>query len=171
MYCTFTGFVYGTVRYWNSSFSWIYIQKSTLPDYIMIKTLFQVRVQCLEQCKNLLEYNLKYFPTISTIVTLYMSEGKELWSLPVIYVLSYTRFWSFFRKFQFEQPMIYMLYPSTVEMIRYIITKFIKKRHIVLEDDSSKKAKDIFIDSLRLEVSSVSFVLVLITFKECTVNL
>ena len=75
--------------------------------------------------------------------------------------------------------MIHMLYPSMVEMIWYIITKFMKKRYVVLEakryvvleDDSPKKAEDISIDPLRSDVSSIGFVLVLITFKECTENL
>ena len=67
--------------------------------------------------------------------------------------------------------MIHMLCPSMVKMIWHIITKFIKKRYLVLEDDCPRKVKNISVNPLRSEVSSVGFVLVLIIFKECTVNL
>ena len=52
-------------------------------------------------------------------------------------------FEAFLRRFQFEQPMIHLLYPSMVEMIRSIMTKFIKKKYLVLEDGSPQKAEDI----------------------------
>ena len=52
---------------------------------------------------------------------------------------------------------------------RYVVLE--AKRYVVLEDDSPKKAEDISIDPLRSDVSSIGFVLVLITFKECTENL
>ena len=51
------------------------------------------------------------------------------------------------------------------------MTKFIKKKYIVLEDGYPKKAEDISINPLRSEVSSIDFLLVLMTVKECTVNL
>ena len=70
-------------------------------------------------------------------------------------------FEAFFRRFQFEQPMIHLLYPSMVEMIRSIMTKFIKKKYLVLEDGSLKKAEDILsVDPLKSEVSSTDFILV-----------
>ena len=65
------------------------------------------------------------------------------------------------RRFQFEQPMIHLLYPSMVEMIRSIMTKFTKKKYLVLEDGSLKKAEDILsVDPLKSEVSSTDFILV-----------
>ena len=70
-------------------------------------------------------------------------------------------FEAFLRRFQFEQPMIHLLYPSMVEMIRSIMTKFIKKKYLVLEDGSPKKAEDILsVDTLKSEVSSTDFILV-----------
>ena len=70
-------------------------------------------------------------------------------------------FEAFFRRFQFEQPMIHLLYPSMVEMIRSIMTKFIKKKYLVLEDGSPKKAEDnLSVDTLKSEVSSTDFILV-----------
>ena len=70
-------------------------------------------------------------------------------------------FEAFLWRFQFEQPMIHLLYPSMVEMIRSIMTKFIKKKYLVLEDGSPKKAEDILsVDTLKSEVSSTDFILV-----------
>ena len=70
-------------------------------------------------------------------------------------------FEAFLQRFQFEQPMIHLLYPSMVEMIRSIMTKFIKKKYLVLEDGSPKKAEDnLSVDPLKSEVSSTDFILV-----------
>ena len=67
----------------------------------------------------------------------------------------------FLRRFQFELQMIHLLYPSVVEMIRSIMTKFIKKKYLVLEDGSPKKSEDILsVDPLKSEVSSTDFILV-----------
>ena len=52
-------------------------------------------------------------------------------------------FESFLRRFQFEQPMIHLLYPAIVELIRNLMTKFVKKKHIVSEDGAPKQVAEI----------------------------
>ena len=52
-------------------------------------------------------------------------------------------FESFLRRFQFEQPMIHMLYPTMVDMIGSIMTKFVRKKYLVNEDGSPKSADEI----------------------------
>ena len=70
-------------------------------------------------------------------------------------------FEAFLRSFQFEQPMIHLLYLFMVEMIWSIMTKFIKKKYLVLEDGSPKNSEDILsVDPLKSEVSSTDFILV-----------
>ena len=78
-------------------------------------------------------------------------------------------FEAFLRRFQFEQPMIHLLYLSMVEMIWSIMTKFIKKKYLVLEDGSPKKAEDnLSVDTLKSEVSSTDFILVPMMLQEYT---
>ena len=78
-------------------------------------------------------------------------------------------FEAFLRRFQFEQPMIHLLYLSMVEMIRSIMTKFIKKKYLVLEDGSPKNSEDILsVDPLKSEVSSTDFILVPMMLQEYT---
>ena len=78
----------------------------------------------------------------------------------------------FLQRFQFEWHMIHILCHSMVEMIWSNMTKLLKKKYLVLEDSSPTKAEDIIsINSLRSEVSSIGFLLVLMTHKECTVYL
>ena len=45
------------------------------------------------------------------------------------------------RRFQFEQPMIQMLYPFMIEMIRSIMTKFIRKNILYLRMAPQRKLK------------------------------
>ena len=57
--------------------------------------------------------------------------------------------------------MIHLLHLSMVELIQSIMTKFIKKKYLVLEDGSPKKAEDIVsFDPLKSEVNSTDFILV-----------
>ena len=75
----------------------------------------------------------------------------------------------FLQRLQFEQQMIHLLYPSMVEIIRSIMTKFIKKKYLVLEDGSPKKAEGILsVDPLKSEVSSTDFILVPVMLQEYT---
>ena len=167
------------------------IYKEIHPPWFHYDNNSLFRLECgLGQWQNLLEYILKFFPTISTFKTS-VAKKKQYICLKEWFQYknseAYLSFMCFavqdfeaiIWNFQFEQSMIHMLYPSMVEMIWYIITKFIKKTYVVLEgkryvvlvDDSPKKAEDISIDPLRSDISSIGFVLVLITFKECTKNL
>ena len=149
-----------------------------LPSLSISKTCsLQVGVRCLEQWQNLLEYFLKFLPTTSVFKTSVMNTDcykrlKERFqcknSEAYLSFMSFVTqdFETFLRRFQFEQPMIHMLYPSIVEMIRSIMTKFIKKKYLVLEDGSPKAAEDILsVNPLRSEVSSIDFLLVSMTLQ------
>ena len=109
-------------------------------------------MRCLEQWQNLLEYFLKFLPTTPTFkasvtkTERYKRQKERFQCKTSEAYLSFMcfvaqDFEAFFRRFQFEQPMIHLLYPSMVEMIRSIMTKFIKKKYLVLEDGSPKKLK------------------------------
>ena len=129
-------------------------------------------MRCLEQWQNLQEYFLKFLPTTPTFKASVMKTEsckrlKERFQcntseayLSFMWFITQD-FEAFLRRFQFEQPMIHLLYLSMVEMIRSIMTKFIKKKYLVLEDGSPKKAKDILsVDPLKSEVNSTDFILV-----------
>ena len=149
----------------------------------MITTLYSGWSAMFGTWQNLLEYFLKFLPTTSMFKTFVMNteryirlkgrfqcKNSEAYFSYICFAAQ--EFEAFLRRFQFEQTMIYMLYPFMVEMIWSIMTKFIKKKCLVHEDGSPKRAEDsMSINPLISEVSSIDFLLVLITLKECIVNL
>ena len=120
-------------------------------------------MRCLEQW---LEYFLKFLPTTpafkaSVMKTECYKRLKERFQcktsevyLSFMYFVAQD-FEAFLRRFQFEQPMIHLLYLSMVGMIWSIMTKFIKKKYLVLEDEDI-----LSVDPLKSEVSSTDFILV-----------
>ena len=52
-------------------------------------------------------------------------------------------FESFLRQFQFEQPMIHLLYPAMVELIRTIMTKFIRRKYLQTDEGTPRSAEEI----------------------------
>ena len=109
----------------------------------------KVGVRCLEQWKNLIQYFMKFLPTTSTFK--YTIEGTNRYirikdilqkSTSEAYLafmcFANQDFESFLRRFQYEQPMIHMLYPAMVDMIRSIMVKFVKKKYLTKEDGSPK---------------------------------
>ena len=49
----------------------------------------------------------------------------------------------FLRKFQYKQPMIHILYPGVIEMIRIIRTKFVRKKYLLTDQGTSKPDEDL----------------------------
>ena len=49
----------------------------------------------------------------------------------------------FLRKFQYEPPIIHVLYPGMIEMIRKIITKFVRKKYLVTNQGTAKPDEDL----------------------------
>ena len=52
-------------------------------------------------------------------------------------------FEAFLRKFQYEQPMIHVLYPGMIEMIRTVMTKFVRKKYIVTDQGTARPDEDL----------------------------
>ena len=49
----------------------------------------------------------------------------------------------FLQKFQYEQPMIHVLYLGMIEVIRTIMTKFIRKKYLVTDEGTAKPDEDL----------------------------
>ena len=134
-------------------YEFIYRNPSSL-TILWYQLSIQVGLRCLEQWQNLLENFLKFLPTTSTFKTSAMNTERYIWlkgrfqcknSEAYLSFMCFAAqdFEAFLRRFQVEQPMIHMLYPSMVEIIWSIMTKFVKKKYLVLENGSPKKAEDI----------------------------
>jgi hypothetical protein len=113
-----------------------------------------VGVRCLEQWDNLRQYFLKFLPKQATfkssvqgtqryqrIKDLFTKSTTEAYLSFMVFATQ--DFETFLRRFQYEQPMIHMLYPAMVEMIRALMSKFVAKKYLLSDNGSPKTDEEI----------------------------
>ena len=111
-------------------------------------------VCCLEQWENLEYYFLTLLPKQDNFRSSLEKTGrcKEIKEhfknsitktyLPFMAFVAQD-FAVFLRKFQYEQTMIHVLYPGMVEMIRTVMTKFVRKKCLVTDQGTLKLDEDL----------------------------
>ena len=108
-----------------------------------------VGVRCLEQSENLEYYFLTLLPKQDNFrssvekAERYKKIKEHFKNIITKAFLSFMIFVAqdfevFLRKFQYEQPMIHVLYPGMIEMIRTIMTKFVRKKYLVADQGTAK---------------------------------
>ena len=113
-----------------------------------------VGVWCLEQWQNLTRYFLQFLPRQPTfkstvagmnrykrIRNLFQMNTTEAYISFMVFAIQ--DFEAFLCRFQFEQPMIHLLYLAIVELILKLMTKFVQKKFLVSEDGTPKPAAEI----------------------------
>ena len=112
-------------------------------------------VHCLEQWENLEYYFLTLLPKQDNFCSLvekteqYKKIKEHFKNIITKGYLSLMTFVSqdfevFLQKFQYEQPFIHVLYPGMIEMIRIIMTKFVRKKYLVTDQGTAKPDERLF---------------------------
>ena len=108
-----------------------------------------VGVSVLEQLPNLKEYFLKFLPRqkgfkssprYDRIVKHLTSPLTEPYVAFMVFVSQ--DFEKFLRVVQYDKPMIHMLWPKMIKLIRSLISKFVYKRQL-LSEEAPKKPEEI----------------------------
>ena len=113
-----------------------------------------VGVRCLEQRENLEYYFLTLLPKQDNFrssvekAERYKKIKEHFKNIITKAFLSFMIFVAqdfevFLRKFQYEQPMIHVLYPGMIEMIRTVMTKFVRKKYIVTDQGTARPDEDL----------------------------
>ena len=119
-------------------------------------------VCCLEQWENLEYYFLTLLPKQDDFRSSLEKTGrckkikehfKNIITKAYLPFMTFVAqdFAVFLRKFQYEQTMIHVLYPGMVEMIRTVMTKFVRKKCLVTDQETLKLDEDLLMVNVLCE--------------------
>jgi hypothetical protein len=119
-----------------------------------------VGVRALEQWPILKEYFLTFLPKqpgfkssvakterYARLQLILRNPDSELYMAFMVFAAQ--DFDSFLKQFQYEQPMIHMLHPAMVDLIRKIMSRFVKAKYLKDESGSVHSSRDILLSVAR----------------------
>ena len=86
-------------------------------------------------------YTVKKTARYNRIITALKNKSLEAYLGFMIFFAH--EFERFLRIFQYSQPMIYILYPESIRLLQSLMTKFVKKSLLVLENGKNVQARDL----------------------------